>query len=228
MRAEGDGQTSVLVIIFLMVLHAMEVPPQHRRLIINGHTLLDPQRYPYYVAIDKNNGDPFTPSVIVSGALIAPDIVLSAGHVALSDLNNVTIKIGPFAVHENESFSESMTVKSWLLYKNWTFLAPDRFGNDYMIFQLSNKSTHTPIRINRDVTYPKPGELVTIMGCGLMNETYMSPSSYVQQTKLLVISNEECDMASDPARPDKAYKGTIVESMFCTKSPPNKQLTDGW
>jgi hypothetical protein len=210
-----------------MVTAAMDVPQQHRRLIINGHTLIDPQRYPYYVSIDKNNGDPFTPSVIVSGALIAPDIVLSAGHVALSDLNNVTIKIGPFAVHENEAFSESIPVKSWLLYQNWTFLAPDRFGNDYMIFQLTNMSTHTPIRINRDVTYPKPGDLVTIMGCGLMNETYMSPSSYVQQTKLLVISNEECDTASDPARPDKAYKGTIVESMFCTKSPPDK-LTDGW
>jgi Trypsin len=194
---------------------------QHRRLIIGGHDVYEPQRYPYYVAIDKNNG------VIVSGALIAPDIVLSAGHVALDAMNNITIKVGPFAIHEVESFAEIIPVKSYLLYSNWTLLAPGIFAEDYMVFQLAAKSSHKPIRINRDVSVPAPGEYVTMMGLGWTNESYMSPPSRLQEAELVVISNEECETANDPSRPDTTYKGMIVESMICTKSPPNT-TRDGW
>jgi Trypsin len=194
---------------------------QGRRLIIGGHDIAEPQRYPYYVAIDKNNG------VIVSGALIAPDIVLSAGHVALDAMENITIKVGPFAVHESESFAETIPLKSYLLYKNWTLLAPGIFAEDYMIFQLAAKSTHKPVRLNRDVSVPPPGQFVTMMGLGWTDEHFESPASRLQEVELVVISNEECEASNDPSRPDTTYKGMILESMICTKSPPNT-TRDGW
>ena len=194
---------------------------QERNLIIGGDDIPTPQRYPYYVAIDKNNG------VIVSGALIAPDIVLSAGHVALDAMTNVTIKIGPFAVHEPEPFVEIMAVKSWKLFENWTFLAPGFFAEDYMIIQLDGRSSHKPIRLNRDPTVPIPGTIVTMMGFGWTNATHTSPPLHLQQAELMTITNDECEAAHDPKRPEISYIQMAPESVLCTKSPPNT-TRDGW
>eukprot|EP00977_Amphora_coffeiformis_P007333 scaffold1588_cov222-Amphora_coffeaeformis.AAC.5 len=196
-----------------------QLSQQQRRLIIGGHDI-SPHRYPYYAAIDKNNG------VIVSGALIAPDIVLSAGHVAMDGTDNLTIKVGPFAVHHEEGSAETFGVDSWLIPRTWSEFQPTYFENDYMILKLRQKSTHKPVKVNWDKAFPTVGEHVIMMGLGWTNASVMSPASIVQEVELVYISNEACEASSDPSR-GMSYHGKIKDSMLCTKAPPNT-TRDGW
>ena len=192
---------------------------KQRNLIVGGHNI-DQGRYPYFVSIDKNNG------VIVNGALIAPDIVLSAGHIGLNHMNNLTIKVGPYAVHETEDFAEEIKDVEWLVPKSWNETVPDFFHNDYMILKLAETSTHKPVKINRDPTIPFRGERVVMTGLGWLTESQMSPASIVQEVELVTVDNEECRSTTDPSR-HKSYEGVVDESMLCTKAPPNT-VRDGW
>jgi len=192
---------------------------QQRRLIIGGHDI-SPHRYPYYAAIDKNNG------VIVSGALIAPDIVLSAGHVAMDNTANLTIKVGPYSVHHEEEFAETIGVDKWLIPGSWLEFQPTYFINDYMILKLQHRSTHEPVKINWNKDFPKVGEHVIMMGLGWTDASHESPAKIVQEAELVYVSNEACEASSDPSR-GLSYKGKIKESMMCTVAPPNT-TRDGW
>jgi hypothetical protein len=195
-----------------------------RRLIVGGHNI-DPGRYPYFVSIDKNNG------VVVNGVLIAPDIVLSAGHVALSNMDNLTIKVGPYAVHEQEGFAETIPPSdTWLVPTNWSQFSCYQdltlFYEDYLILKLSRPSTHAPISLNRNVAIPQTGDRVVMAGLGWTNESYVSPSSIVQEVELVYLDSVACALATDNQR-NMTYRGKIDESMLCTISPPNT-TRDGW
>ena len=171
-------------------------------------------RYPYYVSIDKNNG------VIVSGALIAPDIVLTAGHVMLDHMENLTIKVGPFAPRIKEDFSETIPIQRSILHPEWNATSAGLFRNDFLILQLTNTSSHAPIRMNSNPNIPKNGAHVIMMGLGWTTSTMTSPSMFVQEAKLDYVNNTQCAMAHDYLR-GIYYAGQIDDSMFCTKSPPN-------
>lgn len=193
---------------------------QLRRLVVGGQNIQE-GRYPYFVSIDKNNG------VIVSGALIAPDIVLSAGHIALDNMENLTLKVGPYAVHENESFAEVIPVERWFVPPEWRQTFDGTFfTNDYIILKLAGKSSHQPIKINNDPEVPHPNTPVILMGLGWTEPHLLSPASIVQEAELLVISNVECENTSDPSR-GLTYSGMIDASMLCTTAPPNT-TRDGW
>ena len=193
-----------------------------RSLIIGGEDI-EPGRYPYFVSIDKNNG------VIVSGALIAPDIVLSAGHITLNHMDNLTVKVGPYQVHQDETQAETIPVADWVLADNWDQFAPLYFANDYVILQLAygaSASKHPPVTLNRNAQIPTPGTPVVMTGLGWTNATYQSPADTVQQVELLSVGSDECAAANDPSR-GLSYQNLIVESMFCTRGPPGT-VRDGW
>lgn len=192
---------------------------ERRSLIVGGHNI-DQGRYPYFVSIDKNNG------VIVNGALIAPDIVLSAGHIGLNHMDNLTIKVGPYAVHETEDFAEEIKDTQWLVPESWNESVPDFFHNDYMILKLAKKSTHKPVKLNRNPAVPSGGQRVTMTGLGWLFESTMSPASIVQEVELVAVDSEQCRSAEDPSR-NMSYAGLLDESMLCTKAPPNT-VRDGW
>ena len=206
-----------------MMLHHKLSPQQtqrNRHLIVGGHNIEPYDRYPYFVSIDKNNG------VIVSGALIAPDIVLSAGHVALNHMDNLTLKVGPYAVHLNETFAETIPVVDWLVPPQWKEFLPAFFTQDYLILQLARPSTHSPVRLNRNPAVPHDNQPVIMMGLGWVNENYLSPASIVQEAELVYVNNAVCEAAKDIER-GLTYQGKIDDSMLCTKSPPNT-TRDGW
>jgi secreted trypsin-like serine protease len=191
-----------------------EVSSQQRRLIIGGHDI-EKGRYPYFVSIDKN-----FQGVIVNGALIAPDIVLTAGHVASDHMENLTLKIGPYAVHANETFAEEIKLERFILHPKWDQFAPQMFVHDFLIFKLAEKSTHEPVKINRDPAIPVDGDVVVMLGLGWTDANVLSPAKIVQEAELVSISNEQCGTAKDPFR-GLSYAGQIVETVFCTVSPPN-------
>jgi hypothetical protein len=191
----------------------------HRHLVVGGHDIVE-GRYPYFCSIDKNNG------VIVNGALIAPDIVLSAGHIGLDFMDNLTLKVGPYAVHQNETFAETIPVEKWIMAPTWSQLENMYFTDDFLILKLEHSSTHRPVQINRDPTIPFPGQRVILTGLGWLNESFLSPADIVQEVELETISNQQCSSASDPTR-GITYKGKIVDSVVCTVAPANT-TRDGW
>jgi secreted trypsin-like serine protease len=185
-----------------------------RRLIIGGYDIAK-QRYPYYVSINKNNG------VIVSGALIAPDIVLSAGHIALNHMDNLTVKIGPYCPRdENETFAETIRMERYVVHPQWNMTVGGLFTNDYMILKMAEKSSHMPVQMNRNASVPVDGSDVVITGVGWTMETILSPSPVVLEAEIMCISNEECASANDPLR-GLSYAGEIDKTTLCTVSPPN-------
>jgi hypothetical protein len=191
-----------------------------RRLIIGGHDIVH-GRYPYFCSIDKNNG------VVLNGALIAPDIVLTAGHITLNNMNNLTLKVGAFAVHGNESTAaEEIPVKAWIVHANWSQFATDFFANDFCLLKLARTTSIPPIQLNRDPVLPVMESAVHMLGLGWTNETALSPSNIVQEVKLITIGNDDCERAMDPVR-NLTYHDMIVPSMLCTVAPPNT-TRDGW
>lgn len=195
---------------------------RRRHLIIGGH-YIEKGRYPYFVSIDKNNG------VVVAGALIAKDIVLSAGHVSLDAMGNLTLKVGTYSIHDSPGFAEEIAVEKWLVPNSTTFdwrqFSPGYFANDFMIFKLAAVSSHKPVQLNRNPDVPSSGEIVRIMGLGWTNASYLSPSPIVKEIEMTAMDNADCENTTDPLR--GSYKGLILESMLCTASPPNT-TRDAW
>jgi secreted trypsin-like serine protease len=185
---------------------------QRRELVIGGHDV-QKGRYPYFVSIDKNNG------VVLNGALIAPDIVLSAGHIALNNMDNLTIAVSAWSVLDQKK--EVIPVQEWVLHPEWNQFLPGFFSNDFLIIQLAGRSTQKPVQINRNPDIPAAGQDVIITGLGWTNATSLSPATIVQETTLLTVSNEKCGLAYDPSR-NLTYAGKIMPTMLCTTSPPNK------
>lgn len=196
---------------------------RQRDLIIGGHDV-ERGRYPFFVSIDKNNG------VIVSGALIAPDIVLSAGHIALNHMDNITLVVSAWSVHDDPQTKEVIPIEQWILHPEWSQFSPTEevsyFSHDFLIFTLAGKSSQKPITINRSPEIPTTGEDVVIMGLGWTQELVLSPATVVQETTLTVLTNEACAAANDPSR-NLTYQGMIVPTMMCTHAPPNT-TRDGW
>jgi len=193
---------------------------RHRELIVGGHDI-EKGRYPYYVSIDKNNG------VIVSGVLIAPDIVLSAGHIALDHMDNLTLRVGPYKARgsgENGTTDEVQYTK-WVLPTSWAQTGNGLMHNDYIIFQLTQVTTQEPVKLNWDPTVPQDDQTVVAMGLGWLNESFQSPASVVQEVELLVSNTQKCNETLDPGR--NSYQGIIDDSMMCTVAP-NHTVRDGW
>lgn len=196
----------------------------HRNLVVGGHNIVK-GRYPYFVSIDKNNG------VVVNGALIAPDIVLSAGHIALNHMDNLTLKVGPYAVHDETEvaigFAEEIPVEAWVVPPNWEETFPGYFANDYLILKLARKSSHRPVKVNRDPSIPSAGQHLILAGLGWTNEFFPSPASIVQEVELMYVPNPVCENTTDPMR-GITYNGKIDPTMLCTIEPPGTGKRDGW
>ena len=192
-----------------------DITEDHRRHLIVGGANVPKHRYPYYVSIDKNNG------VIVNGALIAPDIVLTAGHIILNNMNNLTVKIGPWAPRQNESTAETIAVQQYMLHPDWNSTTAGLFQNDFMIIKLDSSAVkHAPISLNRDANIPMVDSSVDMIGLGWTLPLTLSPATIVQEVSLVCISNQECESAQDPLR-GLTYAGQVDESQLCTVSPPN-------
>jgi secreted trypsin-like serine protease len=148
--------------------------------------------------------------------------VLTAGHVILDNMDNLTVKIGSWAPRQEEATAETIAVQQYILHPEWNMTDLELFQNDYMIIQLTEPSNHTPIALNRDPNVPTlDNATVTMMGLGWTMPTTLSPSTIVQETLLTCIGNQECESAVDPLRYNLSYAVEIDETMLCTISPPN-------
>ena len=163
----------------------------------------------------------------MGGALIAPDIVLTAGHCLPKPDQKVTLKVGTYSISRDGSDSEELAIVRAVRHPNWREIAFENFSSDFLIFQLSGKATRHPVvKINRDPTVPAKKQEIIMMGLGWTNKTAQSPADTLQVASLNAISGNQCARSYDPSR-NITYSDRIDETMICTTGGPNNER-DGW
>ena len=198
--------------------------PQHRNLIIGGQDA-PTNKYPYFAVFDHFGG----------GVLIAPDIVLTAGHVNPPLERNVQVRLNHTHFAESNFALElpddnTYGISAIVRYPDYSTISGDENVHDFNLFVLDGLSKLPTVRLNRSRKVPRPGQIVTVVGMG---STSSDPTTFaksaattLQEVKLTVLSQSECLERSghDPARPHLSYKGRLFEdSMICTCGGPHDE-----
>ena len=179
-----------------------------RRLIVGGHNA-ERGRYPYFVALDYHNG------VVLNGALIAPDFVLTAGHCLENDNEVVTLKVGIHSLSEDTlDMYDEVEIKRDIRHPDWS-QEGESFSHDFLLFQLTSNSTQAYIKINRNESRPVPSQEVTMMGFGWTHAEYQSPVDVLQGATMTTMSNDNCAHFGE-ASPGRNYSELLDFTMLCT------------
>jgi len=181
---------AVLAHTFLFLsLYVVLQQKHHRELIINGQKAVK-GRYPYFVTINHYCG----------GALIAPDIVVAAGHCKGPNLPRVRVGTYSFTHDVEGQDYEPYEVIEMVRHPSWKRFGDDEFVHDFLLLKLERPSSHPFIKLNRHANTPRDMQEVTAMGVG--------------------------KQAYDRKR-DLTYKGRIHDSHICTTGGPNNER-DAW
>lgn len=162
--------------------------------------------------------------------MIAPDIILTAGHCKPDKHNHVKPKVGTWSFSHDikgVDYQEFEIVKA-IRHSDFEKVSDDDFINDFTILKLNGQSTHSTIKVNRNPHIPKVGQQVIAMGVG---DTDPSPkhekiSDVLRHVPLSVISNQECSQAASIQR-NLTYAKRIFPSMMCTTGGPHNER-DSW
>ena len=188
----------------------------HRHLLIGGEDA-PPHRFPYFVSLEHYCG----------GALIAPDIVLTAGHCKPRHHDKVHPAVGRYTFPQTDhktgllrtkddiSDAEYMSVESAHRHPKWRDPGDDEFVHDFAIIKLATSSTKPYVKINRDAHHPVNGDSVLVIGAGNTVPDRDSRPNVLQQVSLQAISNEACEQAQSVER-NASYAGRIDSSHLCT------------
>lgn len=187
-------------------------------MIIGGHEVTK-GRYPYFVSLNHFGG----------GALIAPDIILTAGHCKPHWHDHVRPRIGTFDLKHDRIGDDvqERSIVDMRRHPEWLALGEDDFVNDFSILQLDRPVLDRPtIRLNRNPHVPAAGQSVVAMGLGNTNPDYDSRTDRLRQVSLEYLPNGECARKADPER-NLTYENRIDPSMLCTVGGPRNER-DAW
>jgi secreted trypsin-like serine protease len=176
-------------------------PPTTRNLIIGGR-VAKPNDYPYFTHLE---------GIACGGSLIAPDIVLTAGHCKLSkpaDYKTVHVGRYDYRAGGKQDGAELFEVENHYRHPDYDgqlccgYKDNLRFygvSKDFMLLKLNGESTKQVVSLDKP-TNPTPisGEEFHVMGFG--DITY-SPNAYVEPDRLYEVtvnylSNEQCTRSS--------------------------------
>jgi secreted trypsin-like serine protease len=187
----------------------------HRRqLIVNGERA-PPGRFPYFVSLERYG----------AGVLIAPDIILTAGHTKPKHSDHVQPHIGTYHYKRKDELAEDDIVVVDIVemhrHENFTRLGDDEFQWDFTILLINDTITSHPYaKLNawNEIPFPEQDTL-TILGLGVLSESTDERPKVLQQVNVHAIPNSECEQRQDPDR-DMTFEGRIMESHMCTWSDP--------
>ena len=144
------------------------------------------------------------------GSLIAPDIVLTAGHCAFY---HDRVEIGRHnRSSDNEAEYETFNIVEEIehpLYDPWSYYS---LSYDKLLVILDGESTMQPVRINRNASVPEDDSPVTAMGWGLTDWMENDLSPVLREVSLNTVNNTECEEAGDKF---SSYEGLISPDMMC-------------
>jgi secreted trypsin-like serine protease len=182
--------------------------------IIGGTKVTDADRYKYIVSLTKWGGH------FCGGALIAPDLVVSAAHcqnidgakVGLINKNDNTVPTftGISGVTRNANCAPGPQNKMIHIHKDYS----DNYVNDLMIVRLGgtvDTSVYPVISINTDENSPSSGDPLTTMGWGqTIPGSSTSMPNRLNEVEVTAVSQSACK---------SMYGGYLQDNMFCAMDP---------
>ncbi|KAL7483592.1 hypothetical protein ACHAW6_009232 [Cyclotella cf. meneghiniana] len=187
---------------------------------IIGGSAAEAHRFPYAVSL-QYAGEHFC-----GGSLIAPDIVLSAGHcngefsIGLSTYNVV---VGRYDLDKVWT-GESIKVKKEVRHPGFDDLTVD---DDFNVVLLNQRVTTTDVyaNLNVDASIPAARDTVTVVGWGDTDpsDDILEPSTILMETNLTYITNARCENSAGllNTKFGETYtdmKGALTENMMCATS----------
>jgi secreted trypsin-like serine protease len=160
------------------------------------------------------------------GALIAPDIVLTAGHCKPSKSQYKTLRprVGTYSFTKDKRGVdyEDFKIVTSIRHPNFKRLGDDEFIYDFSIIQLDRPVSRDiiPVRINRNDNIPATRSNIVAMGMGYTKADYDSLSNILKQVTLNPVSNKLCARSTDGY---ESYRGRIHASHMCTTGGPRNK-----
>jgi hypothetical protein len=163
------------------------------------------------------------------GVLIAPDLVLTAGHCWFD--SQMTPTIGAYFYSDSHRLDddihfETFTISAQIRHPRWVYVGEDEFIYDYSIIKLNGQSSKQVIRVNRQDAIPHNGQEVIAMGMGDIDPYFDYRPDVLQEVRLNTISNDRCEKSFDLNR-NETYQGRIHPSMICTTGGTHNER-DSW
>jgi len=160
---------------------------------IVGGEQANPGDYPYYV--DMNG---------CGGALVAPDIVLTAAH--CGDRTGDEVIVGAYKRGSTEAGGEKRICEKYIedpKYNDYTL------NNDFGVCKLDSPvfidEGIVKLELNEDASIPSDGEDLHVMGLGTLHWGGTSPK-YLHHVQVPYVDNTECN---------ELYGGDIENAMLC-------------
>jgi len=195
-------------------------PTKSNLRIINGIET-SPTRYPYSASLQ------YSSEHFCGGALIASDVVITAGHCngALS-LGGITYNaiINRHNLQNNKRYNgggESIRVKKEIRHPQYN---PDTVNNDFNLIFLNRAVQDTSIylRVNPNSAIPQNNKPLTVIGYGDtdIRESISTSSNILMETVVYSQTNNECESSSGVVESEwgpvmTSLKGGITENMIC-------------
>ena len=195
-------------------------PTKSNLRIINGIET-SPTRYPYSASLQ------YSSEHFCGGALIASDVVITAGHCngALS-LGGITYNavINRHNLQNKKRYNgggESIRVKKEIRHPQYN---PDTVNNDFNLIFLNRAVQDTSIylKVNPNSAIPQNNKPLTVIGYGDtdIRESISTSSNILMETVVYSQSNLECESSSGVVESEwgpvmTSLKGGITENMIC-------------
>lgn len=193
---------------------------RRRSLIVAGQDAVV-GRYPYFVTLDR----------YCAGALIAADIVLTAGHCKPTSLAQ-QVHVGTYYMDAavdakadgDENHHETFTILDMERHPLWIRRGDDEFVYDFTLLKLNGLSSRRPVRINRRASIPAARQTVTAMGLGDLTADADVRPTVLQQVELQYWPTQECRLAHNDNDQEESFANPpdrIGPTHLCTFVPPH-------
>lgn len=175
--------------------------------------------------------------------MIAPDVVLTAGHCLPTHLNSVKPHVGTYSFLSGDTKThETFQIVNMTRHGHWQRLGEDEFRHDLALLFLDRPAhNHTYIKLNRNENLPtfvhEEGQVLTAMGVGWTSNDYRNAKKamVLQEVNLEYLPNDECELFYDQDVDDddededgpSDYLGRIQHDHLCTTGGPENKR-DAW
>ena len=179
--------------------------------IINGLPT-SPNRYPYVSSLLQTS----QMKHMCGGTLIAPDIILTAGHCSgFFD----SIQVGRYDIITPQASTtfDHLLVEKHIVHPGFSNV----IMNDFALAKLYGTSSVEPVRINNRRNLPNIGESLSVMGWGVTVEGIPDTASDILRSiNVSALSNDACNNSTGMYEGKSvSLAGYIVDNMLCAWNP---------